>query len=111
MIETITPSSRAKWLDLRKSTLGASEVAALLGAHPWLTPYKLWAEKSGILQPVEETRSMRRGRYLEGVAVDFLREEQPLWIVTPNIPGAGGKFYRDTESRLSCTRDVFVRKP
>jgi hypothetical protein len=109
MTETITPSSRAEWLLLRKSTIGASEVAALLGVHPWMTPYELWARKSGLMTDVEETPAMRRGRYLEAVAIEFLREERPDWSVVAN-PIPGGTFYRDMDAGLSCTPDAFVRK-
>jgi hypothetical protein len=107
MIETLTPSSREEWLVLRKETIGASEAAALVGAHPWLTPYELWARKSGLVPEAEETPAMRRGRHLEAVAVDFLREERPDWIIKANsIPG--GTFYRDLDAGLSCTPDALI---
>jgi YqaJ-like viral recombinase domain len=107
MIETIIPSSREEWLALRKSTIGASEVAALLGVHPWLTPYQLWARKSGLIPEAEETPAMRRGRILEAVAIDFLREERPEWTIMANsIPG--GTLYRDPDAGLSCTPDALV---
>jgi predicted phage-related endonuclease len=107
-IETISPASREEWLALRKSTLGASEVAALVGAHPWLTPYQLWALKSGLVPEPEETPAMRRGRHLEAVAIEFLREERPDWIIKAN-PIPGGTFYRDLDAGLSCTPDALVR--
>ena len=52
MIETLTPASRTEWLALRTDTIGASEIAAILGVHPWLSPYELWARKSGLLPDV-----------------------------------------------------------
>jgi predicted phage-related endonuclease len=107
VIEILTPSSRAEWLGLRKSTLGASEVAAILSVHPWLTRYELFARKSGLVAAVEETPAMRRGRHLEAVAIDFLREERPTWIIMANaIPG--GVFYRDQDEGLSCTPDALA---
>lgn len=107
-VETLIPGSRAQWLDLRKTTIGASEVAALVGAHPWLTPYQLWARKSGLVPEAEETPAMRRGRILEAVAIDFLREERPDWVVKAN-PIPGGVIYRDPDTGLSCTPDALVR--
>jgi putative phage-type endonuclease len=110
MIEVISPKSRDEWLELRKSTIGASESAILLGANPYSTPYELWARKSGQAPPEAETPSMRRGKKLEQVALDILREERPSWIVESNqIPG--GLFFRDLDAGVSCTPDVFAISP
>jgi hypothetical protein len=107
LIEILAPASREEWLALRKSTIGASEAAALVGAHPWLTPYELWARKSGLVTDAEETPAMRRGRHLEAVAIDFLREERPSWLIKAN-PIPGGVIYRDPQAGLSCTPDALV---
>jgi hypothetical protein len=106
LIEILAPASREEWLALRKSTIGASEAAALVGAHPWLTPYELWARKSGLVTDAGETPAMRRGRHLEAVAIDFLREERPEWTIKAN-PIPGGVIYRDPAG-LSCTPDCFM---
>lgn len=47
--------NRGKWLAARRSGLGASEVAAVLGLSPWSTPYKVWAEKVATVPPVEKS--------------------------------------------------------
>src|ERR1700730_15622417 len=112
MIETLTPealvpASREEWLALRMPTVGASEVAALVGASPYETPYSLWARKSGLVPEAEETPAMRRGRHLEAVGVAFLREEQTSWVIKAN-PNPGCMFYRDLDAGLSCTPDAFV---
>ena len=106
-IEILQPASRAEWLDIRAPTIGASEIAAVLGVHPYLTPYELWARKSGLAPPEADNKQMRRGRLLEPVAINIIREERPGWIILPNsIPG--GKFYRDIDAGRSCTPDVFI---
>ena len=109
--EMLAPSSREEWLSIRRETIGASEVASLLGIHPWKTAFQLYAEKSGLLAPdTEENGAMRRGRLLEDVAVRMLREERPEWSVTANtIPG--GLIYRDVDIGLSCTPDTFLVAP
>lgn len=39
--------SRVAWLRARRSGLGASETAAVLGLNPWRTPLDVWLEKTG----------------------------------------------------------------
>jgi predicted phage-related endonuclease len=108
-VEILTPASRAEWLELRLPTIGASESPAMLGVHPYMTPFTLWAKKSGALVSSDaDNKQMRRGRLIEPVAIDILRDERPEWAVTENIIGAVGKFYRDLETGLSCTPDAFV---
>ena len=51
--EQYTGSNRSKWLDARRLGLGASEVAGILGLSPWLTPYKVWKDKTSTVPPVE----------------------------------------------------------
>ena len=110
-IEVVSPASRAEWLKLRGDTIGASEAAALFGVHPFTTAYELHHLKVGtIAADPTETGPMRRGRHLEQVAVEFLREERPEWIVTANVI-PGGMFYRDLAAGLSCTPDAFVTDP
>ena len=110
-VEILTPSSRADWLAVRGETIGASEAAALFGVHPFTTAYELHHLKAGTIKAdPTETGPMRRGRHLEQVAVEFLREERPGWAVTAN-PMPGGRFYRDLAAGLSCTPDAFVTDP
>jgi len=89
--------------ELRKPNIGASEDAALVGEHPYLTAYSLSARMLGKLPPVLDNDAMRRGRLLEPVAIQLLREEKPEWIVTE--PHA---YFCDTTARLGCTPDVIV---
>lgn len=111
-IQTLIPATRAEWLALRRETIGGSESACLLGEHPWTSLSALWAEKSGMVDGLnEETPAIRRGRFLESVAIEFLREDKPEWKITPNSIGMGGRFYRDIDAGLSCTPDAFVIDP
>jgi putative phage-type endonuclease len=111
-VEVLYPASREEWLELRKPTIGASEVAAVLGVHPHTTPYELWARKSGIVEGGADNKAMRRGRLLEPIAVECIREERSGWIVTANpIPGGTFYFFRDLDTGLSCTPDAFVFDP
>jgi len=39
--------NRTEWLKLRKSGIGASDAAAILGMNPWKSNIQLWQEKTG----------------------------------------------------------------
>lgn len=106
-IERIRIASRDQWMALRAKDVTASVAAALLGIHPYTTAYSLWALKSGLLtDDVEETPPMRRGRLLEPVAVQMLREEYPNWQFSDHPVGL---YFRDPETRLGATPDLFAR--
>lgn len=110
MIQQIRPRSRAEWLALRKTDITASTVGALFGIHDFITIAQVWAEKTGRLPELdEETDAMRRGRLLEPVAVQILREERPDWQITHNA--AENVYYRDEAARLGGTPDVIVFSP
>lgn len=57
--------SREEWLSWRKKGIGGSEVAALVGMHPYLSPFAVYMDKVGELEPQEDTEAMRIGRDLE----------------------------------------------
>lgn len=102
----ITPG-RDEWLALRKQDVTASAVGALYGCHDYLTAYGLWAEKTGRMSSdAPDSGILRRGRLLEPVAVEALREERPTWEVTRSTD-----YFRDTDARLGGTPDVLVRCP
>ena len=108
-IEILRPSSRDDWLATRRQSVGASEVGALLGVHPWISGFELFAKKTGKITDDSDSPALRRGRMLEQVAVQMIAEERPDWKLQPN-PMPGGEFYRDGEVRLSCTPDLFVEE-
>lgn len=64
-VTIIRPKSREDWLDIRKSGIGSSEVATIVGLNPWETPYQLWRRKKGLDEPKAENAAMRNGHHLE----------------------------------------------
>ncbi|MDQ0510932.1 YqaJ viral recombinase family nuclease [Ancylobacter amanitiformis] len=111
VIERIQFSSRDEWLDLRKNDITASVVGALFGVHDYQTPFGLYALKTGLTaEDPEETDAMKRGRLLEPVAVQLLREQHPEWKITHNT-GRGAAYLRDASVNLGATVDVFVECP
>ncbi len=64
--------TREEWLNLRKQSIGGSDVAAAIGASRWSTPFKIWAEKTGRL---ERTASNAEAMYWGCVMEPILRTE------------------------------------
>lgn len=109
MIERIPAADRKTWLALRSHDVTASVAGALLGVHPFVTPWALYALKAGIItEDAEENEAMQRGRLLEPVAVQLLREQRPDWKISHNT-GKSQVYLRDPDIRLGATPDVFVR--
>ena len=59
--------SREEWVQSRKDSIGGSDAASLLGLNPYSSPYALWAEKTGAIEPedISEREAVRLGNYLE----------------------------------------------
>lgn len=100
-------ASREQWLKMRMQDVTASSAAALLGIHPYQTAYSLWAVKTGRLSDeIEDSPPLRRGRLLEPVAVQLLREERPDWQLSDYPVGL---YFRDPETRLGATPDLLAK--
>lgn len=108
-IERILPTSRRAWLKARAQDVTASTVGALFGVHDYLTVYELWNLKSGrVAEDPRENEAMRRGRLLEPVAVQMIREQHPDWQIDHN---SRNEYWRDAEARIGATPDVLVTCP
>jgi putative phage-type endonuclease len=77
----IRPKDRAEWLEYRKSGIGSSEVATIVGLNPWETPYQLWRRKIGLDDPKEVTFAMQAGTYLEDAVSRFWQDETGHQII------------------------------
>lgn len=65
------------WRAERRKGVGGSDVAAIMGMSPYKSPYEVWAEKTGVVEPPTcrassascgETSWSRRRRPLPGAA-------------------------------------------
>lgn len=72
MTTVIENPTREAWLETRKSGIGASESAAALGFSPYKSPYQLWAEKTGAVEPddLSKVRHVRLGNKLEPIIAE-----------------------------------------
>lgn len=56
---------RERWLEHRKTTIGASDVPVILGLIPQKSAYTLFQEKRGMIPPPDVTDAMDYGLYIE----------------------------------------------
>lgn len=61
----MTPDERAAFLERRRTGIGGSDVAPILGLSPWATPLDIYLEKRGEAPPKEETEEMLWGNLHE----------------------------------------------
>lgn len=107
-IEIIRPADRQAWLDARSKDVTASICSALFGLNPWVSPYRLWAIKSGRVEESQEvTDAMQRGLDFEEVVVKRLRRERPNWQIDYR---ADNTYFRDPSIRLGATPDTFATR-
>ncbi len=68
-------SERERWLAARRSGIGASEAAVLVGEQKWGTEYQLWAEKCGFdVRDDEMSEAMEMGLRLEPIVIEIFGE-------------------------------------
>ncbi|NCU16022.1 YqaJ viral recombinase family protein, partial [Lactobacillus paracasei] len=63
--------------DLRRSGVGGSDIAKVLGLSPWGDSYSLWCEKTGDSVAAEQTSPlMEAGHYVELAADQWYRDKE-----------------------------------
>lgn len=91
------------WHEARRTFLGASDAAAVLGISPWRTALDVWAEKLGYVEPKPATLATDLGQELEEFIAGqwqlrtglILIDRAPTTVRKPNSP-------------LACTPDRYV---
>lgn len=68
----------------RSNRIGGSDVAAVLGVHPYKTPLDLWSEKVAGLTNDVDNYAIRKGLALEGILLDFAKEKLGLLTMHRN---------------------------
>lgn len=72
LIADTSKMTNEEWLDIRKKSIGGSEIAAVIGMNRWKTQFAVWAEKTGrIDSSVQQSESMYWGIVMESI----LRQE------------------------------------
>ena len=65
-----------QWLTWRKQGVSATDSPVILGKSPYQTPWGLWAQKTGLIQPPDLSRNpnVRRGNRLEPVIRGWMEQ-------------------------------------
>jgi hypothetical protein len=110
-IQVFEPIDRKRLSSARDKAVTASVAGALFGVHPYSTPYKLWAQKTGRMSSVAEdavSKAQQRGTLFEPVAVHLARHHCPEWQIEYPL---GNAFWFDPDRRLGATPDAFAFRP
>lgn len=67
-----------EWLQWRRGLLTATDAPMLMGVSPYVTPYKGWQRKLGLIEEQAETEPMRRGKRDEPIARDLFIQQFDL---------------------------------
>ena len=65
------PAFTSEELEVRRSRVGASEVAAIVGLDPYRTPLDIWLDKLGMKEPRPESQAAQLGLAFEPVLVNL----------------------------------------
>jgi predicted phage-related endonuclease len=107
LIQRWTITDHAEWLRRRRANINGSEVAALFGQNPYLTPFALYADKAGLAELASpDSDVLRRGRILEPAVAAGVREERPDWTIEK-----AGEYIWSPVWQLGCTPDFYAECP
>ena len=75
-----------EWYDFRKTGIGGSDAAAILGLSPWRTNVDVWEEKVGIKVPddISDKEAVKYGKAAEDLLVQLFALDCPTYKVTQN---------------------------
>lgn len=103
-------AARAEWLERRRSGIGASDAACVMGLNPWKSNLDLWMEKTGRVTPVDisDKPAVQYGKEAEG----FLRELFALDFLGYTVYYDEFGMFRNPEHPwLFATLDGFFETP
>jgi len=75
----------------RARGVGSSDVPVILGLSPFKTPYDLWLERMGRIEPPPETEAMTIGSQIEPLLLSMAAQRIGERVVRPSQTFVGGK--------------------
>lgn len=77
-------ADRKAWHEIRRTTVGSSEIAAVVGLHPYLTEFELWAEKTGKVPMNDENDHMWLGTRMEPIVGELFARRTRMKVEAAN---------------------------
>jgi len=104
------------WHAERAKMLGASEIAALVGQNPYMTPLQLWSKKKlDRASTLEDTEALLAGKFLEDGNARWYAHAHGVHVVTPQefygLRDAAQVVVRHPQFPIQCTPDRFIVRP
>lgn len=96
------PAPKGDGLAIRASRVGASEVGALMDAHPYVTPADIWARLVGAPRERRETAAMSAGNTLEPIIATMWAQGSGMGV------RRAWRTYAHESSALCATPDYYV---
>lgn len=90
-----------EWREARRSRIGGSDIAAIMGLSPWCSPWQLWHRKRGILDDATSSGLQEAGHYVELAAAP--------WYADHHLPE--GTWLRNTGTWVHQDRDWQLANP
>lgn len=90
-----------EWHQWRAQGIGASEIAALYGKHPYLTEYQLWLQKTGQAEAFKGNAATEHGQREEPHAFHALKTVHNLYDLQT------GCIQHPTYPHLRCSIDAY----
>lgn len=92
-----------EWYEARRGGITASEIAAVLGISPWVSPFDLWWLKQTGEESQPDTADMRRGHRYEAIILEDFAEDHPDLIL-----GSPGLVRNSERPWQMCTPDALA---
>ncbi|MFD3520480.1 YqaJ viral recombinase family protein [Streptomyces sp. NPDC058653] len=108
LLGTFTPGT-PEWDEARAGlTITATEIAAVMGLSPWMSPFSLWHKKSGLkTPPFEMSAPIEWGTRLEPAVAAKFEDEHPEYLArkTGTWRHTEREWQRATPDRLLAHRE------
>ena len=97
------------WLKSRKAGVGGSDMSTILGLNSFKTPYELWLEKTGRVEPedISDKWAIVKGNALENELRKRFRAQHPEMIVTD---GTDKQFISREKPYLRASLDGILQR-
>ncbi len=97
------------WLKSRKAGVGGSDMSTILGLNSFKTPYELWLEKTGRVEPddISDKWAVIRGNALENELRKRFRAQHPEMLVTD---GTDKQFVSREKPYLRASLDGILQR-